>query len=94
MIADVARTGLTDFEFIQWLADKVGVIAVPLQVFYCNLPERCTLVRFSICKRKAVIQNACEVIASHRTDFDELIAGAGAGRGRGASVRGGSWQPK
>ena len=85
LIADVACTGLTDFEFIQWLADKVGVIAVPLQVFYCNPPERCTLVRFSICKRKAVIQNACEVITSHRAEFDELIAGGAEAReGAGA----------
>lgn len=46
---------MSDFEFVQWLAENVKVVCVPLQVFYVNTPERCTLIRFSVCKSREIM---------------------------------------
>ncbi|KNC87535.1 hypothetical protein SARC_00359 [Sphaeroforma arctica JP610] len=64
LIADVAKTGKSDTEFVEWLVKTKGVAAVPMSVFYQDPPagttKRCTLVRFAICKQEDTIAKACE----------------------------------
>jgi aspartate/methionine/tyrosine aminotransferase len=75
---------MTDFEFVNWLAETAKVIAVPLQVFYSSPPEPCTLVRFSICKTSDIIGEACAALEQPavREAMQQLISGQGsAGKG-------------
>jgi aspartate/methionine/tyrosine aminotransferase len=89
LLADVAATGMTDFEFVTWLAETAKVIAVPLQVFYSEpSAQNCTLVRFSICKTREIIDQACAALEHPEAveAIKQLIADA-AEKGAGGGAR-------
>ena len=60
----VAETdGLADVEFCRWLAETKGVACTPMSVFYATpwpADAPCTLVRFTVCKSKELIDLACQ----------------------------------
>eukprot|EP01134_Creolimax_fragrantissima_P005464 CFRG5464T1 len=65
LIADVENTGKSDTEFVEWMVSNKGVAGVPMSVFYADVPagvtpNKCTLVRFAICKKRETIAKACE----------------------------------
>eukprot|EP01062_Namystynia_karyoxenos_P073657 TRINITY_DN70474_c0_g1_i1.p1 TRINITY_DN70474_c0_g1~~TRINITY_DN70474_c0_g1_i1.p1 ORF type:complete len:444 (+),score=142.04 TRINITY_DN70474_c0_g1_i1:76-1332(+) len=69
LVADVSSTGLDDWEYCQWLARERRVAAVPMTIFYSPPPQgapqpRRTLVRFAICKQRAVIEEAARRLRS------------------------------
>lgn len=56
---DVAPLGVGDgVEFCRALPERVGVVAVPVQVFFADPADGRTLVRFACCKRPDVIREA------------------------------------
>ena len=44
------------------LAESKGVVCTPMSVFYSTPPERCELVRFTVCKSRAYVERACEAL--------------------------------
>lgn len=58
LVADVAATGMGDFEYCKWLANTHGVAAVPLSVFFCSEDRPNSLVRFAVCKKRETIAAA------------------------------------
>jgi len=61
----VAETdGMRDVDFCRKLAQEKGVVCTPLSPFYLNMqPEdTCKLVRFTICKSRSYIEEACRKI--------------------------------
>ena len=66
--ADIRPLGSDDgMTFCRELPERCGVVAVPNQVFYAN-PERGRhLVRFAFCKRREVLAEAAERLASLTT---------------------------
>ena len=40
LVADVRATGMSDLEYVTWLATRHGVAAVPLSVFFCSEAPR------------------------------------------------------
>ena len=62
--ADIRPLGGTDgFEFCRQLPHRVGVVAIPNQVFYDNVDAGRHLVRFAFCKRPEVLREAIERLA-------------------------------
>ena len=56
---DVAPLGVDDgVDFCRSLPGRVGVVAVPVQVFFADPADGRTLVRFACCKRPEVISEA------------------------------------
>jgi N-succinyldiaminopimelate aminotransferase len=56
---DVASVGATDgVEFCLGLPERVGVVAVPMSVFYDDADAGRTLVRFAFCKRPEILVEA------------------------------------
>ena len=56
---DVASVGATDgVEFCLGLPERVGVVAVPMSVFYDDADAGRTLVRFAFCKRPEILAEA------------------------------------
>jgi N-succinyldiaminopimelate aminotransferase len=56
---DAASVGATDgVEFCLALPERVGVVAVPMSVFYDDIDAGKTLVRFAFCKRPEVLAEA------------------------------------
>lgn len=64
----VAQTdGSADVEFCKALAATKGVVCTPMSVFYStpfDADEPCTLVRFTVCKSREYVQNACAALRS------------------------------
>lgn len=61
VIADIAAIGERDgVEFCRSLPARIGVVAVPAQVFYADPASAATLVRFAFCKRPEVLAEASE----------------------------------
>ncbi|SDE03099.1 pyridoxal phosphate-dependent aminotransferase [Auraticoccus monumenti] len=61
---DIASIGETDgIAFCRGLPDRVGVVAVPTQVFHADPASAATLVRFAFCKRPEVLAEAAERLA-------------------------------
>ncbi|HEV7861590.1 MAG TPA: pyridoxal phosphate-dependent aminotransferase [Acidimicrobiia bacterium] len=57
--ADVASVGATDgLEFCLGLPERIGVVAVPMSVFYDDPDAGRTLVRFAFCKRPEILAEA------------------------------------
>eukprot|EP00927_Polykrikos_kofoidii_P037645 TRINITY_DN3184_c0_g1_i1.p1 TRINITY_DN3184_c0_g1~~TRINITY_DN3184_c0_g1_i1.p1 ORF type:complete len:449 (+),score=44.82 TRINITY_DN3184_c0_g1_i1:143-1348(+) len=68
LVADVAATGMTGVEYVTWLAEERGVVALPLSV--CYSPSESpppALVRFAICKDKDTVARAAEAIRRPRS---------------------------
>lgn len=63
LVADVSATGMTDMEYVTWLAEERSVVAVPLCVMYTpgDSPPP-PLVRFAICKDKDTVARAAAAI--------------------------------
>jgi N-succinyldiaminopimelate aminotransferase len=61
LVVDVAASGKTDAEFAAALARERGVVCIPMSVFYPQSPVN-NLVRFSVCKTRAVIDKAVKGI--------------------------------
>lgn len=60
LTADITPLGGTDgMEFCRSLPHRVGVVAVPTQVFYDNIEAGRRLVRFAFCKKLDVLEEAC-----------------------------------
>jgi N-succinyldiaminopimelate aminotransferase len=58
---DVAPLGVSDgVDFCRTLPERVGVVAVPVQVFFGDPEDGRTLVRFAFCKRPEVISEAAD----------------------------------
>ena len=56
---DAASVGATDgVEFCLGLPERVGVVAVPMSVFYDDADAGRTLVRFAFCKRPEILADA------------------------------------
>lgn len=67
VIADAAALGTTDgLEFCRELPGRVGVVGVPVSVFYDDKEAARTLVRFAFCKRDEVLEEAVRRLASLR----------------------------
>ncbi len=63
--ADITPFGEVDgYEFCRQLPHRCGVVAVPNVVFYDNKTVGQSLVRFAFCKRHAVIDEACDRLAT------------------------------
>ena len=63
--ADITPFGEVDgYEFCRQLPHRCGVVAVPNVVFYDNKTVGQSLVRFAFCKRQAVIDEACDRLAT------------------------------
>jgi N-succinyldiaminopimelate aminotransferase len=59
VVTDAAPVGATDgVEFCLGLPERVGVVAVPMSVFYDDRDAGRTLVRFAFCKRPEVLAEA------------------------------------
>jgi len=59
VVTDAASVGATDgVEFCLGLPERVGVVAVPMSVFYDDADAGRTLVRFAFCKRPEVLAEA------------------------------------
>ena len=59
VVTDAAPVGATDgLEFCLGLPERVGVVAVPMSVFYDDRDAGRTLVRFAFCKRPEVLAEA------------------------------------
>ena len=62
----VAETdGSSDVDFCKALAERSGVVATPMSVFYATPfadDDPCTLVRFTICKSREHVQRACDAL--------------------------------
>lgn len=62
---DIGPLGGTDgVEFCLELPQRAGVVAIPTQVFYDNVDEGRSLVRFTFCKRPEVLTEAVERLAT------------------------------
>lgn len=67
VIADIAPLGETDsLEFCRTLPERIGVAAIPNQVFYRDPAGVESLVRFAFCKRPEVIAEAGRRLARLR----------------------------
>lgn len=65
---DAAPLGATDgLEFCRGLPERCGVVAVPNAVFYDDADAGRTLVRFTFCKRREVLEDAVSRLAALRT---------------------------
>lgn len=65
--ADITPLGERDgMEFCRTLPSRIGVAAVPTQVFYDDPADGAHLVRFAFCKKDAVIHAAAERLAGLR----------------------------
>jgi len=58
LVADVAGSGMDDWDYVQWLAKERKVAAIPMKMFYSDTDKRRTLVRFAVCKNQDVIEEA------------------------------------
>ena len=59
--ADAAPLGATDgLAFCRELPERCGVVAVPNSVFYDDVDAGRTLVRFTFCKRREVLDEAVD----------------------------------
>ena len=68
VVADIRPVGATDgLEFCRALPGRVGVAAVPTQVFHDDVEAGMPYVRFAFCKRDEVIDAACERLAAFGT---------------------------
>ena len=66
--ADVRPLGFTDgFQLCRELPHRVGVVAIPHQVFYDDVEAGRPLVRFAFCKRDAVLVEAMTRLRSLRS---------------------------
>jgi len=62
---DIGPLGGTDgVEFCLALPERVGVVAIPTQVFYDNTKEGRRLVRFTFCKRHEVLEEGVRRLAA------------------------------
>jgi N-succinyldiaminopimelate aminotransferase len=59
-----ADVGMDATEFCRDLPDRCGVVAIPTAVFYDDKDAAATLVRFAFCKRREVIAEAAERLAT------------------------------
>jgi N-succinyldiaminopimelate aminotransferase len=68
LTADITPLGGIDgMEFCRSLPHRVGVVAVPTQVFYDNIEAGRRLVRFAFCKKLEVLEEACRRLEGLRT---------------------------
>ena len=68
VVTDAAAAGATDgVEFCLGLPERVGVVAVPMSVFYDDRDAGRTLVRFAFCKRPEVLAEAVARLKGLRT---------------------------
>eukprot|EP00501_MAST-03F_sp_TOSAG23-6_P001097 GSMAST32.ASY1.ANO1.1140.1 assembled CDS len=64
LTCDVSSTGMTDFEWVNYLAEEAGIVAIPLCLFMAKSSSNPTnfahssLVRFAICKTDETISKA------------------------------------
>ena len=54
--------GMDDLSFVQKLATKCGIAAIPMRLFYNNSAIPRTLVRFAICKKRETIDKAIKAL--------------------------------
>lgn len=65
---DIRPLGFDDGRaFCLALPERVGVVAIPSQVFYTNTDEGAHLVRFAFCKRDEMLDEAVERLALFRS---------------------------
>jgi N-succinyldiaminopimelate aminotransferase len=68
-VTDAAPLGATDgVEFCLGLPERVGVVAVPMSVFYDDREAGKTLVRFAFCKRPELLAEAAARLKGLRPD--------------------------
>ncbi len=62
VVTDISpiANGSSGYQWCRWLAETVGVAAIPLEVFYLDPACGRTLVRFAFCKRLETLQAAAE----------------------------------
>jgi len=65
---DVRPLGYADgVQFCKELPHRAGVVAIPSSVFYDNVAEARSQVRFAFCKRQEVLAEALARLAAVRT---------------------------
>jgi N-succinyldiaminopimelate aminotransferase len=65
LTTDIAPLGETDgMEFCRTLPDRCGVVAIPSSVFYDDEIAGRTLVRWTFCKQRALLEEAVDRLAS------------------------------
>ena len=76
VIADIRPVGGSDgLEFCRALPGRIGVAAVPTQVFYDDVDAGRPYVRFAFCKRDEVIDEACLRLSRLRDDRGGVATG-------------------
>ncbi|TWI55443.1 methionine aminotransferase [Pseudomonas duriflava] len=58
------RDDLSDVEMVEWLTREHGVAAIPISVFYQQLPQGLRLVRFCFAKREETLRRAAEKLCA------------------------------
>lgn len=73
----VAETDRRDIDFCTMLAENFKVACTPMSVFYVTPfteDSPCKLVRFTICKSRALIEKACEALGGKTSrDSDDVV---------------------
>ncbi len=69
VVADISPVApqMSGYHWCRWLAQTVGVAAIPLEVFYHDPAVGRSLVRFAFCKREETLRAAAERLVELRT---------------------------
>ncbi|MCS7000208.1 MAG: methionine aminotransferase [Bacteroidota bacterium] len=67
VVADISTVanGTSGYQWCRWLAEHVGVAAIPLEMFYLDPAHGRSLVRFAFCKREETLLAAAERLVAH-----------------------------
>lgn len=57
------RPDLTDVEMCQYLAEKHGIVAIPVSVFYKNAPKDLKMIRFCFAKKDETLIQAAQILS-------------------------------
>ena len=85
LVADVSPTGLSDFQYVRWLATEHKVAAVPLSIFFASEQRPKSLVRFAVCKERATIRAAVAALEGATVESAKAASAAARAADEGAS---------